>query len=359
MTTTLILSALLLGILTLLPISTSKVWWIRALDFPRLQISILIGLWLLVALVGAAGNWTVPWFYWLVMIGSLVYQLWWIYPNSALGKKEVASVAADHDNPELTLLISNVLMDNRDAQPLIELIGAHNPDIFATLESDAWWQQQLDGLLTYPNRLACPLDNKYGMHVYSRLPIVDGYIDYLVEDDVPSMSLRVLLDSGDEVRVHIVHPKPPVIGESTSSIERDVELLIFAKKLKKIDEPTIVTGDLNDVAWSKTTRLFRRMSGLLDLRTGRGMFNTYNADHWFIRWPLDHIFVSSHFRVVEVCRLCHMGSDHFPVFAKLALGTLDPGAAHLKLEDADQELISETLESTAAGKAVSPSLEDK
>lgn len=359
MSATLIFGAILLCALTLLPISTVKVWWVRALDFPRLQILILISLWMAVALIAIAFNTHVPWFCWVAMIGSASYQLWWIHPNFPLCKKEVSSVGADHSYPELTLLSSNVLQDNRCAKPLLDLIDANSPDIIATLESDDWWQQQLDTLVAYPHRLACPLTNKYGMHVYSRLPIEDGHIDYLVEDDIPSMSFRVRLEERHSVRLHIIHPKPPVIGESTSSIERDVELLIFAETLKNVEEPVVVTGDLNDVAWSKTTRLFRRISGLLDLRTGRGMFNTYNANHWFIRWPLDHIFVSSHFRVVEVRRLGYMGSDHFPVFAKLALGDIKPEAAHLNLEDADEELISETMNHTVADNADLPSIEDK
>jgi len=350
------ISALLLCLATVLPISQAKVWWVRVLDFPRLQIALLIAAWLLMALCSLALGWRVSIFFWVLMLVSLIYQLWWIYPNSPLHRKEVVGIGTDHKLPEITLLVSNVLMDNRDSKPLISLIENYQPHLFATLESDSWWQQQLDTLSDYPHRLACALDNKYGMHVYSRIPIIEGHVDFLVEDDIPSMSMRVQLEQQATVRIHIVHPTPPVIGENLTSTERDVELLVLANSLNNTDEPTIVTGDLNDVAWSKTTRLFRRISGLLDLRTGRGMFNTFNAKYWFVRWPLDHIFVSSHFRVVEVDRLPYVGSDHFPVFAKLALGSANPDAAHLELEDVDHDLVDKTLDTTAAKKSNNPSL---
>lgn len=81
----------------------------------------------------------------------------------------------------------------------------------------------------------------------------------------------------------------------------------------------MIGGDLNDVAWSPSTRLFLRLSQLLDPRRGRGFFNSFHADHIWMRFPLDHVFHSTHFGVRDLQRLGHVGSDHFPILIDLQL----------------------------------------
>ncbi len=310
---------LLLVVMTALPLSRSEIWWVRALDFPRLQLAVL-ALLLLVAEIavldrGLAGTWTL-----VALVGlCLVWQGWWIAPFTPLASVEVADAPADADpDDSIRILTANVLGTNRQSGKLLEAVSIHSPDVIVTLESNAWWQQQLEQLEPhYPYTVKCPLENLFGMHVYSRLPLTDARIEFIVEKDIPSVHAGITLRSGRRVNAHFMHPTPPNPEFNDSSTERDAELVIIARRVADAEVPTIVCGDLNDVAWSSTTRLFRKLSGLLDPRVGRGMYNTFHAEWWFLRWPLDHVFHSSHFSLREIFRLPSIGSDHFPLLTTL------------------------------------------
>jgi len=328
-------STVILAVITLLPLWRYEAWWVRALDFPRLQLFYVSSLLVLVETFLLDFSCLEAWLLFSPGVLCLIYQAWWILPYTRLFKVEVTS--ADIVDPRRTIRImtANVLMTNRNAENLIELVRENAPDILVTLESDDWWQSKLDGLEPeYGYTIKCPLDNLYGMHVYSRFPLKESEIKYLVEPDVPSMHTLLYLPSGDQIRLHFLHPAPPSPTENEESSERDAELIIVAKSVADADEPVIVTGDLNDVAWSETTRLFRKISGLLDPRVGRGMFNTFHADYWFIRWPLDHVFHSRHFCLSNMRRLRRFGSDHFAILTELVL--LSDRKANQKGLDADR-----------------------
>lgn len=310
----------ILVILTLLPLWRYEAWWVRSLDFPRLQLFYISLLLLVVETIRLDFSQLEAWLLISPAVLCLVYHAWWILPYTRWFKAEVRSVDKVDPRRSVRILTANVLMTNRNAGAFLGLVRETRPDVLVTLESNEWWQSRLDSLASdYTFTIKCPLENLYGMHVYSRFPLTDSEIKYLVEPDVPSMHTLLRLPSGDEIRIHFLHPAPPSPTENEASSERDAELIVVAKSVAETAGPVIVTGDLNDVAWSETTRLFRKISGLLDPRVGRGMFNTFHAGYWFMRWPLDHLFHSRHFCLSSMRRLPPFGSDHFAILTELVL----------------------------------------
>jgi len=309
----------MLAAATLLPLWRHPHWLVRGMDFPRMQLAAIAALLIMLQVIALDLAQAQAWALVGVTLVCLAWQLWWVLPYTVLWRTEVETTKSPNPDRKLSILTANVLTPNKQSDAFLKLVGKYKPDVLVTLESDQWWQNHLDKLETdMPYSMKCPLDNLYGMHVYSRLQLDDTKISYLVEDDIPSMHAQVKLRTGDRVRVHFLHPAPPSPTENPESAERDAELVIVSRSVMDSDQPVIVTGDLNDVAWSATTRLFRKLSRLLDPRVGRGMFNTFHAKYPFLRWPLDHLFHSHHFTVISIERLPYFGSDHFALLTELS-----------------------------------------
>ncbi len=212
-------------------------------------------------------------------------------------------------------------MENENHQAVLELIKKYNPDILLLAEPNERWLANLASLeKEYPETVAQTLENHYGMALFSKFPLSETEVRFIIEDDVPSIHTIITLPAGERVSLHGVHPRPPVPEERGRATERDGELLLVGKEVREENLPCIVAGDMNDAAWSYTTTRFKRISGLLDPRVGRGFYNTFHAKYPFFRVPLDHIFHSRHFRLIQLERIKNAcGSDHFPVFVKLSL----------------------------------------
>lgn len=334
---------LLMVAATVLPLLRKGAWWIRVFDFPRIQITFLTAAALSGYLLVARewGAWGVA--FAGALAACLLYQFYMMFPYTRLARKQVQQSRKQAGESSFSLLFANVLMSNRNAPRLRELIREADPDIILTVEADEWWMGQLKEFeKDYAHSVLRPQDNTYGMLLYSRLELVGTEVRFIIQDDIPSIHTRVLLKSGQEVELHCLHPRPPFPTEDTSSDERDAELLVVGKEIKGKDVPTVVLGDLNDVAWSHTNYLFQDVSGLLDPRIGRGFYNTFHARYPFVRFPLDHFFHSNHFRLIDFRRLPYFGSDHFPVLIALSH---EPDAAREQEElHADAEEVEEAEE---------------
>lgn len=311
--------SLLIILLTFLPLLKSVKWWIRVFDYPRLQKLVLhlllMTLW--VALSKELSSEILLWIGALIISAAyLTYQVW---PFTPFGKKMIESVKYDK-NKGLHILVANVYQENDQYHKTLNLVQKQDPDIVFLVETDQRWADALEKLdQIYEHSIKIPLENTYGLLFYSKLPIIRKEIHFLVDPDIPSLELDLELKNGQLITIYAIHPTPPVPGENDESTERDAEILIVGKKSKKNPKPSLVIGDLNDVAWSYTTELFLKISEMADPRRGRGTFNTFHAKIPFLRWPLDHVFLSKHFGLAALEVLPGIGSDHFPIKLKAVL----------------------------------------
>ena len=329
-------------------------YWIRGFDYPRLQLVFVLAisffLWWIVADITTFGVNLVVWF---LLASATTYQAYRILPYTFLWRYHSRNAEhKQHDERHLRLMVANVLQTNDEPDKLIGLVGDRAPDILLTLETNHWWEARLDQALLndYPHKVAVPLENLYGMHLYSKLDLIDPEVVYRIKDDIPGIDTAIELGTGRKVYLHFVHPMPPSPSEAYASTGRDGELALVGKQVKEHGGTAVVAGDLNDVAWSHSTRLFKRLSGLVDPRVGRGLYSTFHANYRLARWPLDHLFHTTDMALVNLERLPDIGSDHFPILVELSY---EPETDDHDSEVADQddhEEADETIDKAKRGK---------
>ncbi|HEX9980978.1 MAG TPA: endonuclease/exonuclease/phosphatase family protein [Flavobacterium sp.] len=333
----------LLSILTvLLPFIKNDHWIFRIFDYPRLQKFALTGItaacWFAFFREGMSHH---EYVLTGILGTSFFYLGYLIVPFTPFGKKMIKNTRGEYK--PLNLLVSNVYQDNKEFDRLLALVKKKNPDIIFLVETDQKWLQGVGHLRKeYPHHIEVPRDNTYGLLFYSRLPILKYDVKYLVDKEIPSVIADVEF-SGKAIRIYGLHPTPPVPQENESSTDRDAEILLIGKMAKEHDGPCLVIGDLNDVAWSYTTKLFLKTSGLLDPRRGRGLYSTFHAKYPLLRWPLDHFFVSTHFRLRKINVEDNIGSDHFPISISLVLSDEDNNK-QLHADSEDKRLADKKIE---------------
>lgn len=330
---------------TIIPFIRHDFWIFRVFEYPRLQKLSLNILLIAIILYFSFPQDTKDWLVFVGLLINLSYLSYLIFPFTVLGKKQIITSVRSNGQDNLKILIANVYQENRQSKDYHNLIASCEPDVVLMVETNKWWQNEMDSIQEiYQHQLKAPLENTYGMLLYSKLPLTDAKVNYLVKFDVPSMEATVALKSGQKVKSFCLHPEPPVPQENPRSTERDKEILIVAAKAKDINLPVVVMGDLNDVAWSYTTELFGKVSGLLDPRRGRGFFNSFNAKYWLLRFPLDHIFCSTNFALSSIKRLSSCGSDHFPMCVDLKyMPSAEIKNEQLELSDDDLALAEEKI----------------
>lgn len=297
--------------------------YLKFLDFPRLQF-FWVALVSIPLFILFTRHWR--WYDGALVLGLLAgvgIQGYYLMNYTAIVGEDVPDLLADvPEDARLSILVLNVKMENREAQPIIDYIEREDPDVVIGMETDAYWDEQLAGTQAgYGYSHEVINDASYGMVVYSKFPLLGTQTHYLHNDEVPSVETVVDLPGAQDVRLFAVHPVPPnnFKNHPDNEGQGEKEMLKIGKLARASAEPVIVAGDFNDVAWSRVDRLTGTDDYLYDVRVGRGMYTSFDAGKFFLRWPLDHVFLTKEFGLERLERGPDVGSDHFPILAEVGL----------------------------------------
>lgn len=324
------------------PATRNPHWFFRTADFVRLQ-SLFIQLILLLLFFYFEEEYTTfSWVLLVALIASMGYQCFKVFPYSSLFPKRRSHASTDG---HVSILAGNVLQTNSCYPDFLNEIKHFDPDLVLTMESNKDWENCLSEIeKDYPFTIKVPLENFYGMHLYSKKKLENVEVKYQIEDDKPSIFFDFPTEGNPSIFFCCLHPAPPSPTENDTSKERDAELMLTGKLIRDLDKPTIVCGDMNDVVWSRTTRLFKKMTGMIDPRVGRGFFSTFHADYFFLRFPLDHLFHTKDLYVGKMIRSKNFGSDHYAMYYEIHHKQKAKTPKNPKLNGDEKEEIDELIE---------------
>ncbi|TDD78813.1 endonuclease/exonuclease/phosphatase family protein [Flavobacterium caseinilyticum] len=333
---------LLSSILPYLPLTH---WFYRLFEFGKIQILILQIVVFILSFILIKESAIAIRILQLLTFISIVFHISTLYKYTSL-YRTVQKNHTDIPSEMITVLSANIFQENKEYEAFIALITKYNPDIFLTMESDEHWEKALSVLdKNYKYNVKVALSNTYGMHLYSKLKITKHTVHYFVADDLPSIEAKIETPDNFEFTFFAVHPPPPSPSEEENSKERDGELLSIAKKIKQNADTCVVVGDFNNVAWAKSSILFRKTSETLDGRIGRGFISSFHTKYWFLRFPIDLMFHTPDVFIEELKTLEHFGSDHFPIFTKFFINKKTSKQQHLteSLEQGEHQVVEEII----------------
>jgi endonuclease/exonuclease/phosphatase (EEP) superfamily protein YafD len=338
--------SIICALVSFLPFLDFKHWFFRVFDFIRLQLLALLVALFIAGLFFSGAPIFLETLTRVLLLIAITYQFFVIWPYIPFRKK-----SGKLPKEAITLISVNVLQKNTDHQKLIGLVKQIQPDILLTMESNLEWEKALSELendFAFSHKI--PKENRYGMHFYSKLKVKSCQGHYLISEEHPSIEATLVDKNGTDFIFWGIHPPPPSPTEKPTSKQKDAELMKVAQLVRKKKTPTLVSGDFNNVCWSKSSRLFSKVSKLKDARLGKGFYSTFPVKPKLFRFPIDLLFHSKDMEVHQIKTLPAIGSDHLPLFATFTITDVGHNTIKPMEPEVKQEVVSIIVEGKEAAQ---------
>ncbi len=215
----------------------------------------------------------------------------------------------------LTVMSSNLLASNDDYGSYVGFVKSVSPDVIVFQEyTSAWHEELILALSDYSHHHTVPINSPFGIAVYSKFPLMDEKVFYLLNENRPSVEVTVSIGE-KQLRIIGAHPPPPISNDMYA--ERNQLLKMISDRAFVQSEALVIAGDFNISPWSDHFRGFLRAGGLKDGRRGHGILPTWPAGFPPLGIPIDHIVVNDLVDVVSLNTSDGLRSDHRAIWAAL------------------------------------------
>ncbi|KHK92237.1 endonuclease/exonuclease/phosphatase family protein [Novosphingobium malaysiense] len=299
---------------TLVSLIPSDAWFIRPVDMVRELLVYAAAVVLVLAIVaGSRLRWIT-----VFMLGLVAaINIWRVWPYWSIAGQELQLADSRAHAPTcFTAMAANVKVKNKDYGRIAAQVRQYDPDVLFLMETDRTWIDRLDALLAgYPFVRRHPQPKGFGLVFATRLPVAGINLVENTYRDTPTLYATLQPSGFPPVEFIGLHPKPPLPGWNTQLRDRSIVRAGIRTPDRLPD--AFVTGDFNDVPWSRTTTKFRETGGWKDPRIGRGSYPTFPAGLVPIGWPLDQLMLKGNIELNAFEVLPDNGSDHRAMFARI------------------------------------------
>lgn len=233
----------------------------------------------------------------------------------------------------IRFLTFNVGSQVENSQQIAELILEADADIVALQELQTPMAENLEALLSeeYPYQALHPSYTfAIGVGIFSKYPLVDDiYLDQLI---LGGQHTQVEIESDNEFSIFNVHPISPRVLGGFDSSRRSSEIESVLEIAEETSNSVLLMGDFNITdANDDYARITSQYEDAFK-QAGTGFGLTFPNLAQFtsplgLLPPLlriDYIFYNDTWLPIESYIISnHGGSDHYPLFAELALGGID------------------------------------
>ncbi len=301
---------LLLAAVSVLPEFLPGIWWIDNFShFPPQYLA--------TALILAVLSLGIPKFR---VVAILILTLTAIWNVRALYPFYSGEAQRSHTKGDSFRLASiNLLNGNRDFERVRSYIQDVDPDVLVLLEYTPYWHEEMEVLSrAYPYGERHPQPGSFGIALLSRFPL-EAQLERLTPDGEVSLT-GVFQYRGESVSIIATHPQPPMDADRFDRRNRQLQAL--GRRIRSMDGPLIVAGDLNTSSFSPHFKEF--VGGkLMDTRQGFGIQLSWPSFAQPLMTTLDQCLISAELKAEDRVTGPGIGSDHLPIWVDISLRPAD------------------------------------
>jgi endonuclease/exonuclease/phosphatase (EEP) superfamily protein YafD len=234
---------------------------------------------------------------------------------------EIPTGAPARVQDPVRIMSVNLLMVNRNVEPILAEIGAADPEVVLLQEyTDHWHEAWVKAHgKRYPHGGHVNREDSFGIAIWSKRPLADVRVDVPIGDGSTPQMRAVMQHAGRPIALYNVHLLPPRTFSYLAGHRMEVRNLVSLLEAEKL--PAIVTGDFNfSMRTPQADRLLA--AGYVDAHrsAGRGRGATWpviGITRYVPGVQLDHVFLRGPLACARVETGEGRGSDHRPLMVEL------------------------------------------